>query len=76
MPSGIRTIGDRTSGGPHVFFGHLTNHELQISLRVEAELEAFTEIKNWAVLLLNIFYQINFNLDVKNNFEDVYFINP
>ena len=37
-----------------IFCGHLTNHELQISLTVKANLEAFTEIRNWAVLLLNI----------------------
>ena len=51
---GDRTSGDRNSGGPYIFFGHLTNHELQISLKVKANLEAFTEIRNWAVLLLNI----------------------
>ena len=33
-----------------------------------------TEIKNWTVLLSDIFYHINFNLNVKNNFEDVYVI--
>ena len=46
------------------------------SLTVEAELGAFTEIKNWAVLLLNIFYHINFNLNVKNYFEECLFYKP